>query len=74
MDITLEGSEDITINEQRVRPVNSEVDRLICDNRLITELTGWETGIEIEEGLLNTIEWFKVRENLKKYKSDVYNV
>jgi len=62
-------SEDI-----RKRPDNSEVERLVCDNRLIKEITGWKSETTLREGLLNTIEWFSDRENLMRYKDDIYNI
>lgn len=65
--------EVITDNE-RLRPENSEVYRLWCDNKKIRDLTGFELKYSIKEGLEKTIEWFTSPENLKKYKSDIYNV
>jgi Nucleoside-diphosphate-sugar epimerases len=62
-------SEDI-----RKRPDKSEVERLVCDNSLIKKITGWEPETTLREGLLNTIEWFKDKENLKRYKDDIYNI
>lgn len=59
---------------QRLRPSGSEVFRLLGDNSLITSLTDWRPKYNIEEGLKKTIAWFSDRENLKKYKSGIYNV
>jgi NAD dependent epimerase/dehydratase len=61
-------------DEQRIRPENSEVFRLRGDNSLIKELTGWQPGVSIREGLKKTIDWFTVPENLAKYKPGVYNL
>jgi len=61
-------------DEQRIRPTNSEVHRLWCDNSKIKELTGFKPKYSIKDGLTKTIEWFKIKENLSKYKSDIYNV
>jgi len=61
-------------DEQRIRPKNSEVNRLWCDNTKIKELTGFEPKYTIERGLEETIKWFSNPENLKKYKADIYNV
>ncbi len=61
-------------DEQRIRPENSEVHRLWCDNAKIKELTGFTPQYSIEEGLTKTVEWFRVKENLRKYKSEIYNV
>jgi NAD dependent epimerase/dehydratase len=65
--------EFITDN-QRIRPENSEVFRLWCDNTKIRELTGFEPKYSIQDGLKATIEWFTHPENLSKYKADIYNV
>lgn len=61
-------------DEQRIRPENSEVHRLWCDNTKIKTLTGFKPRYSIRSGLEKTIAWFKKEENLKKYKSDIYNV
>ena len=59
---------------QRNRPEKSEVFRLWGDNTKIKNLTGYTPQYSIEQGLSETIEWFLNPENLKKYKSDIYNV
>lgn len=61
-------------DEQRIRPGNSEVFRLWCDNSKIRELTGFEPKYGIREGLEKTVEWFTKPENLAKYKPGLYNV
>lgn len=61
-------------DEQRIRPENSEVFRLWCDNTKIRELTGFEPKYSISEGLEKTVEWFTKPENLAKYKPGLYNV
>ncbi len=69
------GSEVKFITDnQRVRPEKSEVHRLWCDNTKIKSLTGFEPKYNLREGLTKTIEWFADKENLKKYKADIYNV
>lgn len=69
------GSEVKFITDnQRVRPEKSEVHRLWCDNTKIKTLTGFEPKYNLREGLTQTIEWFADKENLKKYKADIYNV
>lgn len=61
-------------DEQRIRPENSEVFRLWCDNTKIRSLTGFETKYSIRKGLEKTVEWFTKPENLAKYKPGLYNV
>jgi NAD dependent epimerase/dehydratase len=61
-------------DEQRIRPEKSEVFRLWCDNTKIENLTGFTPQVNIREGLQKTIEWITKPENLKSYKSEIYNV
>jgi len=61
-------------DEQRLRPEKSEVFRLWGDNKLIKQLTGFKVQYPIEKGLEETINWFTKSKNLKKYKTDIYNV
>lgn len=61
-------------DEQRIRPANSEVQRLWGDNSKIIKLTGFTPQYSIEKGLTETIEWFSDSNNLKKYKTGIYNV
>lgn len=63
----------VTDNE-RIRPKNSEVNRLWCDNTKIKTLTGFVPEYSLEQGLKETIEWFSDKDNLKKYKTGIYNI
>lgn len=56
----------IVVEQARVRPKNSEVERLVCDNRLAYERTGWRPRISLEEGLRRTIAW--VKDHLDRYR------
>jgi nucleoside-diphosphate-sugar epimerase len=62
------------IDEQRIRPEKSEVFRLWCDNSKIERLTGFKPQTSIKEGLQRTIDWITQPDNLKNYKSKIYNV
>ncbi len=64
----------VVSENERKRPVNSEVFRLWADNKLIKELTGYQPEVSLEAGLKATIQWFQNPENLKKYKTEIYNV
>lgn len=69
------GSNVTFIEEmQRLRPANSEVFRLWGDNSQIKALTGFSPQYTLEQGLAKTIEWFSQKDNLAKYKVDIYNV
>lgn len=62
----------IICDEQRLRPQKSEVNRLLGCNKKIKELTNWAPQYTFEQGLAETIEFLK--NNLDKYKVDIYNV
>ena len=62
----------IVCDEQRLRPEKSEVNRLLGSNEKIKKLTNWQPNYTLEQGLAETIEFF--RHNLDKYKTDIYNV
>ncbi len=62
------------VDHDRIRPGKSEVFRLWCDNSKIKKLTGFSPQVDIKEGLQRTIDWIIKPENLKNYKSKIYNV
>ncbi|HOI25737.1 MAG TPA: GDP-mannose 4,6-dehydratase [Caldisericia bacterium] len=63
---------DFKLDENRIRPEKSEVERLLCDATKANRIAGWVPKYSLEEGLSETIEWFKV--NLHLFKPDVYNI
>jgi len=65
---------DLKIDSEnvRVRPKNSEVDRLYCDNTQLINNSDWKLSFSLESGLKETIKWIKMKKDL--YKSDLYNV
>jgi len=63
---------EITSDAQRVRPTQSEVERLFCENQKLVKATHWAPAYNLEKGLTETIDWLTQNKNL--YKSDVYNV
>lgn len=65
-------SAKICCDEQRLRPENSEVNRLLGSNEKIKRLTNWKQQYTFEEGIAETIEWIK--ENMDMFKTDIYNV
>ena len=62
----------IICEEERLRPEKSEVNRLLGSNEKIKSLTNWSMQYSLEQGLAETIEW--IRNNLDKFKTDIYNV
>ena len=69
---------EIITDEARLRPKNSEVERLWGDNTKAKQLFGWQPNYSSREGfkrgLKETVEWFVKAENLSGYKTDFYNL
>ena len=65
---------NIKVSEERIRPDNSEVERLLCDNSKIIKNTKWEPKYSLEKGLAAVIEWMKKTENMIYFKADRYIV
>jgi len=74
----MEAPIELISDVERLRPENSEVERLWADNAKSKELFGWQptyAGREgFRRGLVETIDWFTQPDNLRSYKSDIYNV
>jgi dTDP-glucose 4,6-dehydratase len=68
----MHASKPIVADPQRVRPERSEVLRLICDNRKAAALIGWAPARSLDQGLEDTIGWF--RDHLALYKPAIYNL
>ena len=69
---------EIETDEARLRPANSEVERLWADNSKARQQLGWSPafgGLDgMRRGLEQTAQWFMDPANLARYKADVYNV
>lgn len=57
---------------QRVRPPNSEVQRLLSDPAVAKELMGWQPQVTLREGLAQTLDW--IAANAHRYRTDEYVV
>ncbi len=55
---------------ERVRPVNSEVQRLHADNARARQLLAWQPEVSLDEGLKETVEWIARHRDL--YRPAVY--
>ncbi len=62
----------IVCDEKRVRPVNSEVMKLICNYSKAKAEMGWKPTISLNEGLRRTIEF--IREHMGYYNTENYSV
>jgi NAD dependent epimerase/dehydratase len=70
----MEVEAQIVSDDVRVRPKDSEVERLLGSNEKIKKLVGWEPLYDLNEGLTQTISWFKSSNRAHSYKADIYNV
>lgn len=61
---------DIELDDARVRPAHSEVERLMSDPQLARQLIGWQPAVDLRVGLMATIEW--IRSNSKRYRAGEY--
>jgi len=68
---------EIQTDEARLRPANSEVERLWACNAKAKQLFGWSPefgdSAGFKRGLALTAEWFSDPKNLAMYKTDRYN-
>lgn len=62
----------IICDEERLRPQKSEVNRLLGSNKKIMQLTSWQPQYTLKRGIKETIDFY--RENLNRYKADLYNI
>ena len=62
----------IVCEEERFRPEKSEVNRLLGSNEKIKNLTSWEPHYTLAQGLAETVAF--LRDNLSRYKVDIYNI
>ena len=60
--------------DERIRPKESEVERLFCENKKLLKHTKWKPEFNLEKGIGKVVEWMKKPENLKYFKSHKYNV
>jgi NAD dependent epimerase/dehydratase len=63
---------EIICEEERLRPVNSEVNRLLGSNEKIKRMTDWIPNCTLKDGIHETIGWIK--QNMAAYKTDIYNI
>ena len=74
----MNSSIEIISDEVRIRPENSEVERLWADNTKAKEIFDWHPTYGsrggFKKGLIETIDWFKHPKNLQSYKSGIYNL
>jgi len=62
----------VALDQDRLRPADSEVERLVAGTAKAKRLLGWEPEVDLDEGLRQTIEW--LTGSLGAYKASIYNV
>ena len=55
--VLMDTSLTISSSKERIRPENSEVERLICDNSKLLKHTAWRPKYTLEQGIREMIEW-----------------
>ena len=60
----------ISSENLRKRPINSEVNRLVCDFSKFRNLTNWSPKISFKSGVARTLKWFK--DNRPKHTKDYH--
>lgn len=74
----MQADVEITLDERRLRPAKSEVDRLWCDDSKARALFAWAPEYAdrdgLRRGLAETAAWFTDPENLRSYKPHEYNL
>jgi dTDP-glucose 4,6-dehydratase len=68
----MEKEIEVIEDASRLRPENSEVERLRCDNRKLLKDTTWKPGYDLDSGLTETIAWYA--EHKGCYKANLYNI
>ena len=64
-------------DKKRIRPKNSEVNRLLASTKKAQRLLKWKPQYAgkkgFRKGILKTINWFKKKENISLYKENIFN-
>lgn len=68
----MEKTVTLESDAKRVRPEASEVERLLADHTLATQVLGWKPRVSLEEGLAKTIDWMS--KNGASARADEYAV
>jgi dTDP-glucose 4,6-dehydratase len=62
----------IIVADDRKRPPNSEVERLVADISRARDRLNWQPEVGFDDGLRRTIDW--LRGSLESFKPAIYNV
>jgi len=67
-----QSTAEIVVDEARVRPSRSEINRLLADNRMAKETIGWEPRVALEEGVKRTVAW--IASHMKRFQIGKYQI
>ena len=70
----LKSDARLVTKKNRIRPENSEVIRLLGNNKKMIKSFKWKTKYNLEDGLKKTIEWYSNEKNLSFFKKLNYTV
>jgi len=63
---------EISYDHQRIRPEQSEVERLFCDNSKALKFLDWKphynNKLKFSKGIKETINWYKNKKNISNFK------
>lgn len=62
----------VVSEEKRIRPGNSEVERLVCNNKKLLNGSSWKPEYDLNQGLSEAINW--LIENIQTYKAELYHI
>jgi dTDP-glucose 4,6-dehydratase len=62
----------VVLDERRLRPSASEVERLVADVSKAERLLGWRAAVSFDDGLKQTIDW--ISRSLERYDPTTYVV
>lgn len=63
---------DILLDDSRIRPENSEVLKLVCNNNKAKNIMQWEPKYSLKDALSEVADFIKA--NLHLYKPETYNI
>ena len=69
---SIQSTAKIVVDEARIRPIRSEVNRLLADNRLAKETLGWEPRVSLEEGVKRTVAW--IANHMDRFQIGKYQI
>jgi NAD dependent epimerase/dehydratase len=62
----------IELDETRLRPKLSEVERLVSNPQLAKELIGWQAEVDLQTGLAETARWIEA--NISRFRASEYAI